>query len=85
MSSSTSSTGSPASPRAKVRAIPPLVLRAMALVNPTVRELLEMQYQFDEPFIVDSTDITTLLGAVATPMERGLEQTVDSYRRATAA
>jgi nucleoside-diphosphate-sugar epimerase len=72
-------------PRAKVRDVPVLVLRAMALVNPTVRELLEMRYQFDEPFIVDSTDITTQLGAVATPMERGLEQTVDSYRRVAAA
>ena len=69
-------------PRAKVRDVPVLVLRAMALVNPTVRELLEMRYQFDEPFIVDSTDFTTQLGGVATPMERGLEQTVDAYRRA---
>ncbi len=68
-------------PRAKVRDVPVLVLRAMALVNPTVRELLEMRYQFDEPFIVDSTDFTSQLGGVATPMERGVEQTVDSYRR----
>jgi len=57
----------------------------VALTNNTVLELLEMGYQFEEPFVVDSTDMATLLGAVATPMERGLEQTVDSYRRTAAA
>ncbi len=72
-------------PRTRVRQMPVLLLRAVALTNKTVRELLEMGYQFEEPFVVDSTDMTTLLGAVATPMERGLEQTVDSYRRAAAA
>lgn len=72
-------------PRTRVRQMPPLLLRAVALTNKTVRELLEMGYQFEEPFVVDSTDITTRLGAVATPMERGLEQTVDSYRRAAVA
>jgi nucleoside-diphosphate-sugar epimerase len=71
-------------PRAKVREVPVLLLRAVALTNPTVREILEMRYQFEEPFVVDSTDITGLLGARPTSMERGLELTVDAYRRAAA-
>ena len=61
-----------------------VLLGAMALTNRTVRELLETGYQFEEPFVVDSTDITTRLGAAATPVEQGLEQTVDAYRRTTA-
>ena len=69
-------------PRTRVREVPTLMLRLAALTNPTVRELLEMGYQFEEPFVVDSTDIRTLLGVSATPTERGLEQTVDAYRRA---
>jgi nucleoside-diphosphate-sugar epimerase len=69
-------------PRGRVRAVPPLLLRAMGLVNPTVRELVEMQYQFEEPFIVDSSKITNKLGVEATPAEQALEDTMRDYRDA---
>jgi hypothetical protein len=36
------------------------------MVNPTVRELVELQYEFQEPFIVDSTKIASKLGVHAT-------------------
>ncbi|WP_421740648.1 NAD-dependent epimerase/dehydratase family protein [Cellulomonas sp.] len=65
--------------RTRLRRVPPLVLRGLALTNPTVRELLEMQYQFDEPFIVDSTQITAKLGARATPLDDALAATLTSY------
>ncbi|GAA1441742.1 NAD-dependent epimerase/dehydratase family protein [Leifsonia poae] len=68
-------------PRARVRAMPPLLLRTIGLVNPTVRELVEMQYEFEEPFIVDSSRITERLGARATPVEDALAHTLDAYRR----
>lgn len=68
-------------PRAKVREMPAMLMRTVGLFNPTVRELLEMRYQFEEPFVVDSSDIRTLLGVAATPVEEGLAQTVESYRR----
>jgi nucleoside-diphosphate-sugar epimerase len=67
--------------RTKLRRTPPLLLRALALTNPTVRELLEMQYQFEEPFVVDSTRITALLGVQATPLAEALEDTLASYVR----
>jgi nucleoside-diphosphate-sugar epimerase len=67
--------------RTRLRQVHPLLLRTVAIANPTVRELLEMQYQFDEPFIVDSTTITHL-GLHATPLEQGLERTLASYRPA---
>jgi nucleoside-diphosphate-sugar epimerase len=69
-------------PRTKVRRLHPLLLRAAALTDRTVRELLEMQYQFDEPFVVDSAPITTQLGVTATPLEQALELTLAGYRRA---
>ena len=68
-------------PRAKVRAMPPLLLRGLGLVNPTMRELAEMQYQFDEPFIVDSRKITAKLGVHATPIGQALADTLRAYRR----
>jgi nucleoside-diphosphate-sugar epimerase len=67
-------------PRAKLRAMSPLLLRALGLVNPTVRELLEMQYQFAEPFIVDSSKITDKLAATATPIDQALADTLATYR-----
>ena len=67
-------------PRTRLRRMPPLLLRLAALTNATVRELLEMQYQFEEPFIVDSSKITTL-GVTATPIERALADTLATYHR----
>ena len=67
-------------PRARVRRISPLLVRIASLTNRTLRELLEMQYQFEEPFIVDSSKIVDELGARFTPVEQALAETVDSYR-----
>jgi hypothetical protein len=59
------------------------VLRASHLdldvVNPTVRELLELQYEFQEPFVVDSTKIATKLDVHATPLDQALADTLASY------
>jgi nucleoside-diphosphate-sugar epimerase len=68
--------------RTRVRSLPPLLLRALGLVNPTVRELLEMQYQFEEPFIVDSSKITKKLDVRATRVDQALEETLATYRAA---
>jgi nucleoside-diphosphate-sugar epimerase len=65
--------------RTKVRRVPPLLLRILALSDRTVRELLEMQYQFAEPFVVDSSKITDKLGVHATPTDQALADTLDGY------
>ncbi len=66
-------------PRTKLRSTPSLVLRALGLANPTVRELVEMQYQFAEPFVVDSAWFTAQLGLRATPLAQALEATLATY------
>jgi nucleoside-diphosphate-sugar epimerase len=66
----------------RLRTLPPLMLRAIGLINPTMRELVEMQYQFDEPFIVDSSKIANKLGVQATPLEQALTDTLTEYRDA---
>jgi nucleoside-diphosphate-sugar epimerase len=68
--------------RGKVRAMPAVLLRALGVVNPTMRELVEMQYQFDEPFVVDSSKIAGKLGVAATPVEKALSDTLAAYREA---
>jgi nucleoside-diphosphate-sugar epimerase len=65
--------------RTRLRSVPPFLLRAMAITSPVVRELLEMQYQFEEPFIVDSSKIGTRLGVEATPLDQAITETLASY------
>jgi nucleoside-diphosphate-sugar epimerase len=67
-------------PRGKLRRLPAVMLRAVGLVNPTLRELVEMQYQFEEPFVVDSSKITNKLGVEATPLEQAIADTLREYR-----
>ena len=59
------------------------MIRIAALTNRTLRELPEMQYQFDEPFIVDSNKIGNTLGVRATPVEKALADTLATYRSAS--
>lgn len=67
-------------PRAKVRTLPPFLMRVLGLANPVLRELQEMQYQFEEPFIVDSSKITSKLGPTPTPIDQAVLDTLTSYR-----
>ncbi|MEV4514270.1 NAD-dependent epimerase/dehydratase family protein [Dactylosporangium sp. NPDC049525] len=69
-------------PRTRLRQMRPALVRLAALTNRTLRELLEMQYQFDEPFIVDSSKIAAKLGVHATPVEQALADTLATYRTA---
>jgi nucleoside-diphosphate-sugar epimerase len=68
----------------KLRVGPKLLLRLIGLFDPTVRELVEMAYEFEEPFIVDSTKFETKLGMAATPIQHAIAQTVDWYQHPAA-
>jgi nucleoside-diphosphate-sugar epimerase len=70
-------------PRTKLRTMPPLLLRALTITNPVIRELLEMQYQFEEPFIVESNKIATRLSVTATPLHQALTETLRGYTAKT--
>jgi nucleoside-diphosphate-sugar epimerase len=45
-----------------------------------VREINEMRYEFDEPFIVDASRAETELGLCATPLANAVDRTVRWYR-----
>jgi hypothetical protein len=70
-------------PRTWAPGIKPWIVRTAALTNRTMRELPEMQYQFEEPFIVESSKITNTVGVHATPVEQALADTLATYRTAT--
>jgi nucleoside-diphosphate-sugar epimerase len=61
---------------ARVTTIPVFALRALGVINPTVRELVEMAYEFRGPFVVDSSAITREFGLRATPIDEAWERTL---------
>jgi len=65
--------------RTKVRSLPPTLLRLAGAFSPTMSEIVEMQYQFEEPFIIDSSAISDILGLRATPLADALARTGESY------
>jgi nucleoside-diphosphate-sugar epimerase len=65
---------------ARIQAAPKLVLRALGLFSPPLRETIEMLYEFEEPFVVDHSDFTRAFGDHATPLGEAIRETVRWYR-----
>ena len=51
-----------------VRNVPKLAVRALGVVNPLMRELAEMAYEFEEPFVLDTTKFQSTFGTTGTPL-----------------
>lgn len=65
---------------AKVGRIPSVLLRGPALVSSSMRELAEMLYQFERPFVMDSSHSEDLLGLRPTPLPEASAATVAWWR-----
>jgi nucleoside-diphosphate-sugar epimerase len=65
---------------ARIQAAPKIVLRAMGLFNPGMREMIEMLYEFEEPFVVDHSKFEQAFGEQATPLKEAIGETVRWYR-----
>jgi nucleoside-diphosphate-sugar epimerase len=63
-----------------IRALPKLAVRALALVNHMLRGLAEMSYEFDEPFVLDTSKYESAFGAAGTPLATAIAATVAWYR-----
>ncbi len=63
-----------------VRSVPKPVLRALGLFNPTIRALAEMAYEFDEPFVLDTSKYEATFGTAGTPLAAAIAATVAWYR-----
>jgi nucleoside-diphosphate-sugar epimerase len=57
----------------------------MGLFNPMMRELKEMLYQFDRPFVMDASHFQQQFGASPTPHDEAIRQTLDWYRNRSGA
>jgi nucleoside-diphosphate-sugar epimerase len=64
-------------PSPKLAPTPGWVLRALGLVSPEMREIRELTYQFERPFVVDSSAFTATFGVEPTPLATSLAATAD--------
>ncbi len=64
----------------KVKTLPRVLLTVVGVAVPAMRELKEVLYQFESPFVIDSSDTTRQLGLGHTPLDDTLMATLDSYR-----
>jgi nucleoside-diphosphate-sugar epimerase len=65
---------------ASIQAAPKILLRALGIFNPPLRETIEMLYEFEEPFIVDDFRFEREFGERATPLREAIRRTVRWYR-----
>jgi nucleoside-diphosphate-sugar epimerase len=50
------------------------------LFIPAAREMVEMMYEFEKPFVVDSSKFTRAFGDIATPFAHAMRETAAWYR-----
>jgi nucleoside-diphosphate-sugar epimerase len=60
----------------KVQVAGPALLAAVGLFNPEVRELWELRYEFEKPFVVDSSRFERTFNMPVTPLGEAIERTV---------
>jgi nucleoside-diphosphate-sugar epimerase len=65
---------------ARLQAAPKILLRALGLFNPVLRETIEMFYEFEEPFVLDTSDFIRTFGDQATPLREAIQHSVRWYR-----
>ncbi|MCT9933004.1 NAD-dependent epimerase/dehydratase family protein [Planotetraspora sp. A-T 1434] len=67
-------------PAPRLRRIPWPLIQAAGLVAPFIRELKETRYQFDRPFVLDSSASEAALGLTPTPLDEALKAVIAQWR-----
>jgi nucleoside-diphosphate-sugar epimerase len=64
----------------EVRTIPTIVVRALGFVSPMMRGLAEMAYQFEQPFVLDTSKYDATFNTPTTPLGTAISDTLAWYR-----
>ena len=64
----------------RYRVLTPFMLKVAGVFNSDVRELGEMLYQYDSPYVFDSSKFTKALRFEPTDYATGIEQTRSTYQ-----
>jgi nucleoside-diphosphate-sugar epimerase len=68
--------GSPA----RIQAAGRLIMSAMGLFVPAMKEVVEMLYEFEQPFVVDSSKFEKTFEMKATPIREAIKETVKWFK-----
>ncbi|HTS52604.1 MAG TPA: NAD-dependent epimerase/dehydratase family protein [Burkholderiales bacterium] len=66
----------------KLRVVPRWIVGLLSLVDPTLREVKEMLYQYEDDFVVDGSRFTRTFGLAATSLDDAITETLGWYRQA---
>lgn len=66
--------------QARLQVLPSLLLQTLGLFNPTMREVAEMRYEFEEAFILDASRFEQTFGMHATPLREAIQATLEWFR-----
>jgi nucleoside-diphosphate-sugar epimerase len=64
----------------RISVVPPALRPMIGLFSKEVREMAEMNFQWDRPYLVDSSKFAARFWDDATPFESGLADTISFYR-----
>ena len=67
----------------KISSLGKLMMAIGGLFIPEAKETVEMMYEFDKPFIVDSSKFEKAFGMKATPIREAISETVNWYKNHT--
>ena len=65
----------------RLQSTPKWLIQGLGLFNPKIRELVEMYYEFEEPFILDHSKFEGTFGNQATPLAEAIRTTVSWFRQ----
>ncbi|MGH8677770.1 MAG: NAD-dependent epimerase/dehydratase family protein [Burkholderiales bacterium] len=65
----------------RISVAPRFLLRLLARFNPQIAELIEMLYQFDRDFVMDSSRFEQAFSMQSTPLDSAIAETLDWFRK----
>jgi nucleoside-diphosphate-sugar epimerase len=69
----------------KMRAAGKLMVSFLGLFNPMLKEMKEMMYEWEQPYIVEHNKYEEKFGNVSTPHDIAIKKTIEWYRESVAA
>jgi nucleoside-diphosphate-sugar epimerase len=69
----------------RITALPQFLVPILGLFSKETAEIVEMRFQWDRPYVVDSSKFAARFWNDPTPLEEGLRETIAFYRNASSA
>lgn len=64
----------------QISVMPKPLLNLLSLFIPFLREVKEMLYEFEQPFVVDQSKFVNAFGDIVTPLEQAIKETIAWYQ-----